>query len=133
MRVWLSIGLTMGVAAGLAGAALAEVPKEVSKLAGQQVTLHVHPFLDAAELSTLRLVATNKQALQMFVTSKGYTAIAVAPKEGFIRDGAPAGSASAIGDLPDAASAAAAALAACDGKRKGGTACVVVLEVGPGR
>jgi hypothetical protein len=129
MRVILGLGLVLG----LTGAAWAEVPTEVSKLAGQSITLHVHPFLDKTELATLRLVATNRQALQMFVTSKGYAAIAVAPKEGFIRDGVPADSAVAIGDLPDAASAAAAATASCDAKRKGGSACVVVLEVGPGR
>lgn len=129
MRVILGVGLLVG----LAGAAMADVPTEVSQLAGQKITLHVHPFLDATELSTLRLVATNKEALQLFVTSKGYSAIAVAPREGFIRDGGLVASAVAMGDLPDAARAAAAAVAGCDAKRKGGQACVVVLEVGPGR
>ncbi len=131
MRFILGLGLSLGLA-GVAGAG--EVPTEVNKLAGQKITLHVQPFLTEAELSTLRLVATNKQALKLFVTSaKGFAAIAVAPKEGFIRDGAPAPSATAIGELPDAASATAAALKGCDDKRKGGLACVIVLEVGPGR
>ena len=131
MRIVLAAGLVVGLAGG---ARAGEVPTEVSKLAGQTITLHVQPFLTDTELSTLRLVATNKQALKLFVTSaKGYAAIAVAPKEGFIRDGAPAASATAIGELPDAASAVAAALKGCDEKRKGGQACVIVLEVGPGR
>lgn len=123
----------MGVLAA-SGAMAQEVPTEVSKLAGQKITLHLQPFLTETELSTLRLVATNRQALKLFVTSpKGYAAIAVAPKEGFIRDGSPVGSATAIGELPDAASAAAAAMKGCDAVRKGGAPCVVVLEVGPGR
>ncbi len=131
MRVLLGLGLAIG----LAGTAWAgDVPLEVRMLAGQKVTVHVQPFLDKTELATLRLVATNKAALKLFVTStKGYAAIAVAPKEGFIRDGAPAPSAFAMGELPDAANAQAAALKGCDAKRKGGVACVIVLEVGPGR
>ena len=116
----------------MAGTAQAQdVPVEVSKLAGQQVTLHVYPFLAESDLKTLRLVATNKQALQLFITSKGYSAIAVAPDEGFAPGGAPAPSAVAIGDFTDAALASAAAIKECDVKRKGDQPCVVVLEVGP--
>ena len=116
----------------MAGAAQAQdVPVEVHKLAGQQITLHVYPFLTAGELTTLRLVATNKQALQLFITSKGYSAIAVAPNEGFAPGGAPAPSATAIGDFGDAVTAAKAAVKQCDAKRHGGDGCVVVLEVGP--
>ncbi len=108
-----------------------EVPVEVSKLAGQQITLHVYPFLSELDLKTLRLVATNKQALQLFITTKGYSAIAVSPDEGFAPGGAPAPSAVAIGDFADAATAAAEAVKGCDAKRKGKAPCVVVLEVGP--
>ena len=128
-------GLALALAVVLAGSAVAgEVPTEVSKLAGQKITLHIQPFLTETELFTLRQVATNKQALKLFVTSaKGYAAIAVAPKEGFIRDNAVVGSVVALFGLPDAASAVAAALKGCDAARKGGLACVVVLEVGPGR
>lgn len=126
------LGLVLGVALASAGSAQAQdVPVEVSTLAGQQVTLHLYPFLTASDLQTLRLVATNKQALQLFITSKGYSAIAVAPDEGFAPGGAPAPSAMAIGDFADAATAAAAATKGCDDKRKGNEACVVVLEVGP--
>ncbi len=119
------------LALGLAGPALAEVPVETAKLKGQAITLHVHPFLTEQELQTLRLVMTNRQALELFITSKGFSAIAVAPGEGFIRDNAPVKSAVAIGDFASAEEAAAAALAGCDAARKGGEACVVVLEVGP--
>lgn len=117
----------------LAGGAIAQdIPTEVARLNGQAITLHVHPFLTPEELTTLRFVLTNKQALQIFVTSSGgHSAIAVAPDEGFIRDGGLVPSAIAIGDLPSADAAAAAAMTTCDETRDGGAACVVVLEVGP--
>ena len=57
--------------------------------------------------------------------------MAVAPDEGLVRDGGFPPSVIAIGDLPDAAAAAAAALAGCEEKRQGGELCVIVLEVGP--
>lgn len=109
-----------------------EVPVEVSTNAGSSVTLHLHPFLAEDELATLRVVATNDQALSLFVASRtGHAALAVAPDEGFIRDGAPVPSAIALTDLPDADAARSAALAACDAARKAATPCVVVLEVSP--
>ena len=126
----LALGLVAGIAT-VGAAAAQDASVEVSKLAGQQITLHVYPFLSESDVKTLRLVATNKQALQLFITSNGYSAIAVAPAEGFAPGGAPAPSAVAIGDFGDAASAAQAAVQACDAKRQGGDACVVVLEVGP--
>ena len=127
MRLVAGLVLALGVAAP----ALADVPVETAKLKGQAITLHVHPFLTEQELQTLRLVMTNKQALDLFITSKGFSAIAVAPGEGFIRDNAPVKSAVAIGDFASAAEAATAALAGCDAARKGGEGCVLVLEVGP--
>lgn len=129
MRYEMAALALVAMMAQTAGAA--EVPVEVSKLAGQQITLHVYPFLQDSDLKTLRLVATNKQALQLFVTTKGYSAIAVSPDEGFAPGGAPAPSAVAIGDFADAATAATEATKACDAKRKGKAPCVVVLEVGP--
>ena len=130
MRVVLGLGVVLG----LAGAAMAQdVPVEVAVLKGQSVTLHVHPFLTAEELVMLRLVQTNRKALQMFVTAGGFSAIAISPEDGFVRDGGLVPSAIAIGDLPDAGAAAGAALKACDAIRKGSTACVIVLEVGPAK
>jgi hypothetical protein len=128
MRVMLGLGLML-----VAGAAVAqEVPVEVAVLKGQQVTIHIQPFLNEEELGMLRLVQTNKQALGLFVTSEGgYAAMAVAPDEGLVRDGGFPASVIAIGDLPDAAAAQAAALAGCEEKRQGGAECVIVLEVGP--
>ena len=128
MRVMWGLGLAM-----MAGAAMAqEVPVEVKVLKGQQVTIHVQPFLQEDELAMLRLVQTNKQALALIVpNSGGFAAMAVAPDEGLVRDGGFPPSVIAIGDLPDAAAAQAAALAGCEDKRTGGAACVIVLEVGP--
>lgn len=125
--------LAMVAVLAMVGSAQAQdVPVEVTKLAGQQITLHAYPFLNETDLKTLRLVASNKQALQLFITSKkGYAAIAVAPNEGFLPGGAPAPSAVALSDLPDAETASTEARKGCDDKRKGGEPCVVVLEVGP--
>jgi len=114
---------------GVAGAQ--EVPVEQNTLAGQQITLHVYPFLQKDDLKTLRAVAKNEPLLQMFVTAPGFAAIAVAPNEGFLKDGVPAPSAIAMSGLPDAAAAGEAALKGCEDKRKGGDACVVVFEAGP--
>ena len=110
------------------------VPVESGVNGGSAVTLHVHPFLTPEELATLRLVATNDQALSLFVTSrKGHAALAVSPDEGFVRDGKPVASAVALGDLPDVEAARTAALDACDKARKAKAGCVVVLEVGPAK
>lgn len=114
-----------------------EVPVETAKLGKSNVTLHVHPFLTEEELATLRLVMTNKDALAVFVPGKpgSFAAMAMAPDEGFIRDGAPVVSAMALADFADAATAAAEAMAACDAARKAKSkaSCVVVLEVGPAK
>jgi hypothetical protein len=132
MRKVTTAAAIVAVSASLAFAG--DVPVERNVLNGAKVVLHVHPFLDATELATLRLVLTNPQALALFLPdNKGFAAIAVAPDEGFIRAGAPVASASALGGLPDAAAAATQATAACDAKRAAsGQACVLVLEVGPG-
>ncbi len=123
-------------AAGFASLALmahaAGLEKEVTSNGTSAVTLYLHPFLDATELATLRLVATNKEALALFVPSaKGYAALAAAPKEGFIKDGKPVASAIAISDLPDATTAQTAALKACNSARTTEDDCVILLEVGP--
>jgi len=120
----------------MGGMALAQdAPVEMSILDASQVTLHLYAFLKVDELTTLRLVATNRDALSVFLPSKNpghFAALALAPADGFLRDGAPAATAIALSDFPDAAAAATAALAACDAKRDPSTApCVVVLEVGP--
>jgi hypothetical protein len=132
MRKLLGLGLVVGM---LAGAAFAkDVPVEVSTLDGAQITLHVQPFLKDDELKVLRTVASNSQALAVFVPGdkSHYSAMALAPKDGFLKDGAPADTAVALSDFPDADAAAKAALEACDAKRaKAGKPCVLVLEIGP--
>ena len=108
------------------------VPQEQSALDGSTITLHVQPFLDATELATLRLVATNAEALALFVPSQaGFAALAAAPEEGFVKEGAPVASAIALSDLPDAATAAKNALESCDAARTTEAACVLLLEIGP--
>ena len=126
-------GGMMLAALALAQTASAQaVPVEAGVNGGSAVSLHLHPFLTPEELSMLRLVATNDQALSLFVTSRtGHAALAVSPDDGFVRDGAVVPSAVALGDLPDAEAARTAALAACDAARKAKTSCVVVLEVAP--
>lgn len=123
----------------LAGAAVAEGNPEEAVLNGARVTLHPVEFLTAEEQTTLRLVLTNAQALALFVPgaaegagAKGHAALAMSPDEGFIRDGKPVASATALAELPDAAAAASAAIAACDAARASdAAACVLVLEVAP--
>ncbi|NEX44856.1 hypothetical protein [Pseudotabrizicola algicola] len=118
------------LAAGFAQAQ--SVPVETGVNGGSAVSLHLHPFLTPEELTTLRLVASNDQALSLFVTSRsGHAAMAMSPDEGFVRNGSPVPSAVALGDLPDAAAARTAALAECDKLRKAKAPCVVVLEVAP--
>jgi hypothetical protein len=111
-----------------------DVPTEVQTLGKAQVTVHLHPFLTAEEQAALRLVASNEQALALFVPRAGrHAAIAVAPGEGFIRGGQPVASAVAMSDLPDTEKARAAALEGCEKARTKGAACVIVLDVAPAR
>jgi hypothetical protein len=121
------------LALGLALPAAAQtVPVETGTLAGQQITLHLHPFLTPEDLALLRLVATNEQALALFVTRPGrHAALALAPAEGLVRAGQPVPSAAALADLPTPEAARAAALEGCERARREGPACVVVLEVAP--
>ncbi len=137
MRKVLGCGLA-GVIMGcvfMGGAAFAkDVPVEVGTLDGAQITLHIYPFLKDADLQILRQVATNSQALAVFVPGdkSHYSAMALAPDDGFLKDGAPVDTAIALSDFPDAATAAKAATDACDAKRgKAAKPCVVVLEIGP--
>lgn len=125
---FLALGLTVLAAPVWAD----EVVKEQTTLGKSAITLYLQPFLDETELKTLRLVSTNEQALALFVPSdKGYSALAAAPKDGFIKDGQPVASAIALSDLPDAESAAKNALEACNAAKKSKDDCVILLEIGP--
>ncbi len=124
----------LGMAALAAPLAAEQVTPEVTRLGNQQVTLHPHAFLTEEELTTLRVVTTNEQALALFVARPGrHSAIAVAPGEGFIRGGQPVASATALSDLPNAETARADAVATCNAAKTKGPDCVVVLEVAPAR
>jgi hypothetical protein len=130
MKCVLALGLVLG--ASVAGAE--EVPIERATLGKSAITLHVQPFLTEEELTTLRLVLSNEQALQVFVTAgegaaKGFAAMAVHPDEGFIREGKPVKSAVALAGLETAEAAAEAAVAACQDAATAKAPCVLVLEV----
>jgi hypothetical protein len=122
---------TVGLVALLGTVAVAQ-QVEVSRLGGAQITLHLHDFLQPDELVVLRLVATDANALSVFVPEgTGFAALAASPDDGFIRDGAPVGSAVAISGVPDGDEARARALAGCEAKKAGQAACVIVLDIAP--
>lgn len=125
----------IALAFGVSAAQAQDAPQgEVIAGGGAVVTLHLHGFLSSEEVTVLRHIAASPEARQALLgdTADGHAAIAVAPEEGFIRDGVPVGSASALSELPDAQSAREAALEACDAARAaGGAECVVVFEVAP--
>lgn len=107
-------------------------PTERYELSGAVVTLNILPFLREDEVATLRLVGQSQEALALFVPADGgYAAMALAPADGFIREGVPADSAIAMSGLPDAEAARAAALRECNATRSGGPACVVAMEITP--
>ncbi|MEZ5797175.1 MAG: hypothetical protein R3D63_06670 [Paracoccaceae bacterium] len=122
------LGLVM---AGWAGAALAqEVAVETGTIGDTKAVLHLHPFLTAEELATLRVVLSNKEAQALFIgAKKGFAAMAVNPDEGFIRGGKPVASAVALAEFDTPEAASAAAITDCAAVAKSKTPCVVVLEV----
>lgn len=150
-----ALALTGMVVAGVAVAQeAAEVPVETAELGENVVTLHLYPFLTEEELALLRLVATNEDALALFIPppaeaapSEGaagqaegpapgrHAAMALSPVEGMVRDGVPVPSAIAVGQLPDAQTARASATEQCNAarkkQRKRDPECVIVLEVMP--
>lgn len=138
-RRWLRVAVAAGTVLAASGtvamvsvAFAQDVPVETTTLGVSSVTLHLHPFLTEAELATLRLVMTDEQALGLFAPGTlGFAALAVSPDDGFIRDGAPMGSAVAVADLSDAVSARAAAMQGCEAAKQGEAACVVVLDIAP--
>lgn len=129
----MSVKYLAAVMLALGGASMA-VAQEVERnqLGNLNVDLHVHSFLSEEELMTLRIVTQSAETLAVLVP-EGSTiaALAVAPDEGFIRDGMPVESATAIRDLPSLAQAREDAVQACNAARSGGAECVVILEVSP--
>ena len=136
MRFLTGLAGVLALAGAGAVAAQEEVPVETARLGKSLVTFTHHAFLTGQEVATLQLVMSNRQALSVFVPGKpdAYSALAVSPDEGFIRDGQPVASAVAVADLPDAETARLNAVEACDKARAPEHApCVVGLEVGPAR
>ncbi|MDQ2065376.1 hypothetical protein Q9295_03245 [Xinfangfangia sp. CPCC 101601] len=136
MRIFTSAVLACLAATTVFGGAASaqEAAIETATLGKAEVKLHAQPFLTAEEQATLRLVLSNEQALQVFIApggsvAKGYAAMAVNPDEGFIREGQPAKSASALAGFASAEEASTAARAACQAAAKSKAPCVLVLEV----
>lgn len=97
-----------------------------------EIVVYELPFLSNEELETLKLVGQNEDALALFLPEGArFGAMAVAPEDGFIRNGMPAESATAVSDLPDLSTARSTALAQCDAARSGGPACQIALEIIP--
>jgi len=132
MRVY-CIGLAAGLTLATAGQASAQQAEaELYQLNGVEVSVMTHAFLSEDEMMTLRLVGQNGDALAVFVPEgPGYAALAIAPDEGFVRDGIPVDSAIAMSGLQDIESARVAALEACDAARQTAQDCVIALEVAP--
>ena len=125
------VGLTL-VAIAFAAPVAAQVQTESFTQGQTAITLHLHPFLTEEETTILRVVGESPDALALFIPAgSGFGALALAPEDGFIRDGLPVDSAAAVAELPDLAQARDAALAQCNSARSGGAACVVVLEIAP--
>lgn len=114
------------------GAAQTPPEAEVFDLDRSRIIVYPHEFLDDSELAILRSVGQDRNVLAFFMGSQaGHGAIAVAPDQGFIRDGMPAPGATALAQLPDPATARHAALDLCAAERDNDAPCVVVLEVIP--
>ena len=136
IATFMAFSLMSGAGQAMGETSPEAVAVEEAVLGSSIVRLHLHPFLMPEEVSVLRLVLTNEQALAIFVPdaagSEGrHAALAAAPGEGVVREGKPVASAIALAGFADAAAADQAARAACDAARGEGAACVTVLEVAP--
>lgn len=132
MQVKHNVYMGIFLAGLIASSASAEVATESSQIGDFAITLHLHEFLTADDLATLRIVATDKNALALFVPEGGgFAALAASPEDGFTKDGMPATSATALSGLPDAANAAAEAITACQAASTSKAPCVILLEVAP--
>ena len=125
-------GLLLGVVLAALPAIAGAQQSQTFTHPNAEVRLTLPPELSAEDRSMLEIIATTPEVLAtMLDSAAGYAAIALAPAEGMIRDGVPPASATALGGLPDAATARSEALRMCDAARSGGPACVVVLELAP--
>jgi hypothetical protein len=124
--------LCAALAAPPAALAQATVKTEVLDPGNATVTLYLHPFLTEQEVTILRQVGSNAEAMRAFLGGvSGYAAIAASPAEGFFRDGRPVASAVALSQLPDATAARNGAVAACQAATRAAVPCVALLEVAP--
>ena len=134
LRGAVAIGLGLTLAAPVWAQEVSDAaPIEEAELEWSKIKLHILPFLAEDELGILRVVLKSKDALVLFVPAdqEGFAALAVSPDDGFIRDGTPVASATALAGFPDAETARTAALEGCDKLRAGAVPCQIVLEVAP--
>lgn len=106
--------------------------REVTRAGGVEITLHRHDWLRVDDLATLAAIIESPEARTMLLGPGGdYAALALAPADGLLAPEGVAATAQAVAQLPDAQTARTRALELCDGARRGGRACAVVLEVAP--
>ncbi len=113
-------------------AAAQDAPSEVTRADGVEITLHRFGWLRGDDLAMLEAIARSAEARMMLLGPGGdFAALALAPAEGLLAGEGVSASAQAVAQLPDARTARDRALELCNGARRGGQPCVVVLEVAP--
>lgn len=130
---WGIFGFAVAVSLAGGGAGAQDAPaREVTRADGVEITLHRFAWLRADDLATLEAIAQSAEARTMLLGPGGdFAALALAPADGLLAPEGVAQTAQAVAQLPDAETARARALELCDGARKGGQPCAVVLEVAP--
>lgn len=133
MRLAIAATLSLSLAVlPVTGSGQSSVNTEELSAGAFSVTLHLHSFLQRDELHILRQMGTSEEVMLTFIgPDDSYGAIAVSPRQGFFRNGAPVPSALPVAQLPDAETARQAAIEACS--NAAGSRCVVVLEAAPAR
>lgn len=107
-------------------------PRDVTRADGVEMTLHRFDWLRPDDLATLTAIMQTAELRTMLLGPGGdYAALALAPADGLLAPEGVAATAQAVAQLPDAQTARARALELCDGARRGGRSCAVVLEVAP--
>jgi len=124
--------LAMGLPAGIPGAQAQDAASEVTRAEGVEITLHRFGWMKPDDLATLQAIAQSADARLMLLGPGGdFAALALAPADGLLAPDGVSATAQAVAQLPDAVAARTRALELCNGARRGGEPCAVVLEVAP--
>jgi hypothetical protein len=121
--------LAFGLAAGAAQADLP--PVQAGDFPDVTVAIWTYLSLSDEEIGLLNSFLDQPAALQGWLPLTGHGALAFAPDEGLLRQGARVPSAVAVGGMASREAASAAALAGCDALRQSAQPCLVVLQVAP--